>query len=756
MKPATNTLSEIFQPPIRLIVPLYQRPYVWERDGHWQPLWEDVEGVLDRHLDADEDSVRHFLGAIVLDQQYTPPGEASRRLVIDGQQRLTTLQLLIAAAVHNAECDGIDQQARLLKKLIENDPDLATGDETFKVWPTNTDQAAFREVMDSGVDAAESRGTRVYEAHSFFDRAIREWLDADVPSHEELQERHKALRITLTSLLQVVSINLESGDNPQVIFETLNARGTPLLAMDLVKNAVFFGAQREKADVDRLNREVWEPQLGDEYWREDVRQGRLNRPRAELFLMHWLAMKLGRIIPATELYAEFRAHILGATDKSPTADLIHELCDDAAVLRGFDSQPPGSVEEQFFRHLDALDTTTVIPVALLLYRSPEITLEQRHTGLHALESWLVRRMLCGLATQGYNRLMADLLKAIKADIAHADDVIVEFLRSSDANSAIWPTNQMVTSFLTTRYIYGYISQKRIVMVLSQIEMLLRRNNKVEDIYTLPTNLTVEHLMPQTWREHWPLPADSDPEDREARINQLGNLTLTSGSLNSSLSNGTWKTKRPALVQHSLLALNQQVAAYKNWDEDGIKHRGGELAEQICGLWPGPETPSWPGAYEPPNTHNASTASSASPITSDSSPSSSSTSPNRAAREGRDMTRYHVIVDGNELPHENKRKTMLVMITNLIERGVPAEAIGEALRSRFRSVEGELDDYLPAFHATYKTFDSAWWYTDHPFRQSGRTWLLDKGWGVNTEPALTALVEKFPEAGVSFRRADSQS
>ena len=698
------------------------------------------------------ESVRHFLGAIVLDLEDTPLGELPRRLVIDGQQRLTTLQLLIAAAVRNAERDGVDQQARILKKLIENEADLATGDDMFKVWQTNTDQAAFREVMDSGADAAESRETRISQAHSFFEHTIRDWLNADGPSPEELLERHKALRITLSSLLQVVSINLEPGDNPQVIFETLNARGTPLLAMDLVKNAVFFGAQREKADVDRLNDEVWEPQLGDEYWREDVRQGRLNRPRAELFLMHWLAMKLGRIIPATELYAEFRAHILGATEQSSTADLIHELCDDAAVLRGFDSQPPGSVEEQFFRHLDALDTTTVIPVALLLYRSPEITLEQRHTGLHALESWLVRRMLCGLATQGYNRLMADLLKAIKGDVDHADDVIVEFLRSSEANSAIWPTDEMVTSFLTTRYIYGYISQKRIVMVLSQVEMLLRRSNKVEDIYTLPKNLTVEHLMPQKWREHWSLPVDSDPEQREARINQLGNLTLTSGSLNSSLSNGTWETKRPALVQHSLLALNQQVAAQENWDEDSIKRRGGELAEQICGLWPGPEAQSWPGVYESPNTNNATTASSTPSATSDSSLSASSMSPTRVARDGRDMTRYHVIVDGNELPHENKRKTMLVMVTSLIERGVLAAAIGEELGSSFQSVEGELEDPVSAFHEAYPKFDPEWWYIERPFCQGGRTWLLHKGWGTNTEPALTALCKRFPETRVTFRAA----
>jgi hypothetical protein len=370
--------------------------------------------------------------------------------------------------------------------------------------------------------------------------------------------------------------------------------------------------------------------------------------------------------------------------------------------------------------------------------------------MQALESWLVRRMLCGLATQGYNRLMADLLKAIKADLDHADDVIVRFLRSSDANSAVWPTDEMVTSFLTTRYLYGYISQKRIAMVLSAIEMMLRRSNKVEDIYTLPKNLTIEHLMPQSWREHWPLPEDSDPEEREASINQLGNLTLTTGPLNSSLSNGTWEAKRTAL-RHSLLALNQQVVAQETWNEESIKARGAELAKQICSLWPGPEHPSWPGVYELSDTSDVATAPSDPLAGSDSTSPGSSSSSAPAARDGRDMTRYHVIVDGTELPDENKRKTMLVIVTNLIERGVRAAAIGQELGSSFQSVEGELEDPVPAFRETYPKFDPVWWYTEEPFRQGGRTWLLHKGRGTNTEPALTALVETFPQAGITFRR-----
>jgi hypothetical protein len=475
-------------------VPIYQRPYVWERERHWQPLWEDVDAVLERHHEGDQQYLRHFLGAVVLDHEDTPLGEAPRRLIIDGQQRLTTIQLLFAAAVRNAEEDGADQQARLLSKLIENDPDLTTGDERFKVWPTNVDQAAFREVMTSGGTTASGA---VGQAHRYFREVMRVWLSDGTPDAEERTRRHKALWVTLSSLLQVVSINLEPGDNAQVIFETLNARGTPLLAMDLVKNAVFYSAQRDKVDVDRVNETVWEPELGREYWRDTVRQGRLNRPRAELFLMHWLAMKLGRIIPATELFAEFRAHVLGAPAAAPADVLIDELCRDAAVLRSFDDRPPGTVEEQFFRHLDALDTSTVIPVALLLYRSEEVGQERRQAGLRALESWLVRRMLCGLTAQAYNRLMADLLKAVRTDLEHADEVIVGFLRESSASSAVWPTDEMVSSFLTARYLYGYISQKRIVMVLSAIEKDLRQNNKTEDIYALPTNLRSSTSCPRS-------------------------------------------------------------------------------------------------------------------------------------------------------------------------------------------------------------------------------------------------------------------
>jgi hypothetical protein len=768
VKPATNTLSEIFQAPVRLVVPIYQRPYVWEQEPHWQPLWEDIQAVLERYRDGDPEQLRHFLGAVVLDQEDTPPGEAPRRLIIDGQQRLTTIQLLFAAAARNAEEDGAEQYARLLTKLIQNDPDLTTGDDRFKVWPTNVDQATFREVMTT--DTAVTG--RISEVHRYFRQAMREWLAEGDPGPEELRDRHKALWVTLSSLLQIVSINLEPGDNAQVIFETLNARGTPLLAMDLVKNVAFYRAQRDGADVDLLNDTVWEPELGSEYWRKTVRQGRLNRPRAELFLMHWLAMKLGRIIPATELFSEFRAHIIGAPNASRAEALIRELCSDAAVLRSFDDQPQGTVEEAFFRRLDALDTTTVIPVALLLYRSPEVSDVRRRTGLRALESWLVRRMLNGLTAQGYNRLMADLLKAVRADLPRADEVIVSFLRGSSANSAVWPTDEMLSVFLESRNLYGYISQKRIVMVLSAVELERRKEAKTEDIYSLPINLTVEHIMPQTWQENWSMPSDEDPANREARIHRLGNLTLTSGPLNSALSNARWEKKRPELLAHTLLRINQELAPHEAWDEASIDARGKELAHEVTEIWPAPEDPSWPrGApalQEPTQPLAANSASSGSPamatesdsdptltVATTPTPSDASTTPSRLTHDGRDFSRFHVVVDGQELADTNKRNSVRTMVSALFEQGVPMAKLADELGNHVRWVEGEPPDLESAFRERYPQLDPAWWYLDHPLHDGERTWFVDKAWGRETESTLKSLATAFPRANVGFRKASTE-
>ncbi len=607
MKPATNTLAQLFNTEVRYVVPLYQRPYVWKKETHWRPLWEDVVGVIERQMDPAVATASHFLGAVVLDMEETTPGEATRRLVIDGQQRLTTLQLLLSATASEAEQAGAAAAGRVLRRLTLNDPDLTSGDARFKVWPTNANQVAFRAVMnvDGGATGPDNPHNTVHEAHAFFRQCVRAWTREDQTSQDELVKRFDALRVALTDLFTVVSINLEQGDNAQVIFETLNARGTPLLAMDLVKNALFYRASLAGIGTDALHDGIWHPELGSPYWREDQRQGRLKRPRAELFLMHWLAMKLGRIVPATELFSEFRTHVLGKTEPTAIGELVKEICADAAVMRSFDTQPIGSVEARFFATLAALDTTTVLPLALLLFRSPTITPEQRRNALLAIESWLVRRMLGGFTSKNYNKTGAELLAAARQDPAAIDASIINALAESSAATNVWPTDDGLTRVLVTRPMYRDVKQSRVVMVLSAIELERRRNgNKIESVFTLPPKLTLEHLLPQKWREHWALEDEADGRTsdeleaaRDAVLHRLGNLTVTSGPLNSSLSNGAWATKGPAIHAHSLLMLNAEVSRLPSWDVDNINRRGFSLAAEICQIWP-PPSAFGVGAPEP--------------------------------------------------------------------------------------------------------------------------------------------------------------
>ena len=642
MKPDTHTVQQLFERDVRYIVPLYQRPYVWDEEHQWAPLWDDITALLDHQEGRDSSGLwSHFLGAIVLDQEQTVPGQIPRFTVIDGQQRLTTLQLLMAAAASTVADVGAENDAALLRELALNNPRKAQGTDQLKVWPTNANRSAFTAVMSPDGPPPghiDDPDNLIDEAFAYFAACVADYLSgadedesetrvahvpAAVPSDsapasavsqdpttsavEEaddgqdaaVAERAERLRITLCDLLKVVSITLEADDNAQVIFETLNARGTPLLALDLVKNAAFLQAARQQGDTDTLYEQVWQPQLDDNYWRQERRQGRLNRPIAELFLMHWLTMRLERLIPATELFATFRQSVLAsATDAEA---LIRELAADAAVMRSFDTPAPKTPEAEFFARLMALDAGTVLPIVLLLFRSPEVTEDRRRRALRILESWLARRALMRLTAKNYNRLVPRLVAKMKADLEHADDALLEALSGGEGEISRWPADAEFSEFLRTRDVYGTVSQPRLVMALAAAEASLYSNKT--DIPVLADALSLEHLIPQEWEKHWPL-TDADGNalegeglehataERWARLHRLGNLTIVTHPLNSSLSNSAWTTKRTELNKHSRLLLNARLAERDTWDEQNVDERGAWLAQRLVAIWPGPDVASW--------------------------------------------------------------------------------------------------------------------------------------------------------------------
>lgn len=617
MKPDTHTVQQLFERDVRYIVPLYQRPYVWDEEHQWAPLWDDVAALLSHQESGDTSGLwSHFLGAIVLDQAKTLPGQIPQYTVIDGQQRLTTLQLLVAAAAGALAEAGAENDAELLRELVMNNPRKTHGVDRLKVWPTNANRAAFTAVMSADgppADHIDDPENLIDEAFAYFKALSAEYLAGDDEEPDEppdpgdvgdqappaagdavasglnpaTAERCERLRVTLCDLLKVVSITLDVDDNAQVIFETLNARGTPLLALDLVKNAVFAQAARQGLDTDTLYEEIWRPELDDDYWRQLRRQGRLNRPIAELFLMHWLTMRLERLIPATELFPTFNRNVLHPT--TDAEQLIRELCADAKVMRSFDTPEPKTPEAVFFARLRPLDAGTVLSLVLLLFRSPEITLARRRRALRILESWLTRRALMRLTAKNYNRQVPRLIAKIKTDLPHADDILLDALSGGEGEISRWPSDNELAEFLRTRDVYGTVSQPRLIMALAAVEASLYSNQT--DVPELADRLSLEHLIPQSWEEHWPLtdddgqPLEGDElelalERRWSRTHRIGNLTIVTSPLNSSLSNSAWETKCKALNLKSKLLLNARLADRDRWDEDAIDEHGIWLADRI--------------------------------------------------------------------------------------------------------------------------------------------------------------------------------
>ncbi len=176
MQAQTLSPAGLFGSHVRYVVPLFQRPYVWTRDDQWNPLWEDIRALTEQLMDTAADPYGglpvppHFLGAIVLDQQRIPAGFIAMRHVVDGQQRLTTLQLLLDAAQSVVEKHGAPMDAQALRVLVLNDAAIAQHpDQVYKVWPTDRDQDAFRAAMDDDSEVGVSQAeTRIALAHSFF------------------------------------------------------------------------------------------------------------------------------------------------------------------------------------------------------------------------------------------------------------------------------------------------------------------------------------------------------------------------------------------------------------------------------------------------------------------------------------------------------------------------------------------------------------------------------------------------------------
>lgn len=590
-----RALGVVFEISVQLHAPLFQRPYVWKQETNWEPLWESIRTATTQRLTG-SNGRPYFLGAIVLEQMPVMTGEVDKRQIIDGQQRLTTLQLAIAAirdiCAERGSRDYMEAFLRLSQNFIPSHKDPES---KFKVWPTNVDQEHFKRAMNAtgikelkqryGVKLETARvGHLIPDCYIYFSDEVTRWLEENTDM--SLEDRLDILLQVIKKDLVLVVVDLGEKDDPQLIFETLNALGTPLIPADLVKNFLFHMAQREGSKIPDLYQQIWKPFDDDmPYWRKEIRQGRLKLNRIDIFLAHYLTLFRKEVVSMTQLFGEFRDYCFQCEGVSAEKQM-RRLRDYADVFQRFDKYPEDSREGLFFRRLEVLDTNMAIPVLLEMLKKPEDE-EDKDRFLEYLESYLVRRAVCGLTYKNYNRLFVEMIKHLSST-SYSSSELLKFLLTRKGGSVEWPSDEQFKNAVCGHQIYKNIKQARTRMVLESIERELP-TGKTENI-VIKEKLSIEHIMPQGWRPNWPLPDGSTMEDeikRDAIIHQLGNLTLVTGKLNPSLSNASWDDKKKALMEHSALAMNRRLQTTAIWGEDSIAARNEELFEIMLKIWPKP-------------------------------------------------------------------------------------------------------------------------------------------------------------------------
>ena len=462
MQAYTYELKQILTPERRYVIPTFQRDYEWTQEGQWQLLFEDLDTAAERlgqarafaaatgtsKASAEKSVSPHFLGAIVCDQLPSPAGGLDLRAVIDGQQRLTTLQLLVRGVL-DVLIEVGSPRVKQVRRMLQNPADVVDAEhEKHKLWPRRKDRLVWPEAMGDPIPPA--KGHLYLEARAFFRDRTRE-----ASTGVDGTDRTDDLVDALLDLFKLVVIDLEENDDAQVIFEVLNGRQTPLSANDLVKNLLFLrGELADEKQLEKLYDAYW-ADFDDPWWKVQVGTGHAARARRDVILSVWLTATSGTEASVAHLYGQVRSY-LSLVDRK-TEDVLQELHTYGQAYRAIygAGEPVTEALQIAYRRLDRLKILTAVPLLAWLRTLPSSRLSQaqHEVAVRAVESWAVRRMILGANTRGYNAAFLAVLKEAQRAAYDPQRSVAEAVVRALAgapNSLVWPDDQAVrTSFWPT-------------------------------------------------------------------------------------------------------------------------------------------------------------------------------------------------------------------------------------------------------------------------------------------------------------------
>ena len=629
MEPRSVSVRGLFGDECCFLIPIFQRGYVWERKTQWQPLWADICAQVERDQNYQgalpNQRCQHFMGAVVLNAHEPQLGQANRYEVIDGQQRITTLYILLAALRDVAGYTGaIDRGSRedVISHLLRNVRPHEDEKYDRKLVPTMAflQQLNEIEILSDENPLIRLRGKyplkrkngkepqnapRMIACYLYYSSAMEAFIrgnviDADDETdvegidHMTMLDRFILLRNSIFNGLQLVALHLSVNDDPQAIFESLNARGIPLTPADLIRNHIFLSGlnAEEEINQDKIYKRYWSSFDEDwSTWRNDASLGRIKMTTLDLYCFHFVVAVRGKIIPLKHLYPQFRDWWNDSSRVRGFKTTIEDFHDTAKHYLRLGGATENSTDpiEQLAALLRELDLTVAMPIALAIERKKDDLGGDLASICTYITSYVVRRLFTGVQAQGFNRIIPSIIESLNQ--GGLIGLTERMLKWEGVTMAWIPTDQFKRQWMSGQT-YKDLGPKRTKTILQLLDRAMRttRNERI----AFDHGINVEHILPQAWKRiDYPLLSAQDSEQQTTTRNQylhnIGNLTLLTQSLNSQISNGPFSTKRLAIAEQSSLRLNVRFQnppdGMDTWNETAIRHRAEDLLVLALQLWP---------------------------------------------------------------------------------------------------------------------------------------------------------------------------